>query len=554
MKWKAERPRHRVRISRPFYLARHEVTQNQYEAVTGENPSRFKGEPDSAQSPLENVTRSEFEKKFLAKAQTVFDNGFRIRLPTEAEWEWACRAGAATEVFYGDLNIGPQRAAHMWTSETSGGKTHPVRNRKPNVWGLYGVHGNVGEHCIDSFDPEYYQRSPTENACNLDARDECVVRGGGHMDMDMLCRSAYRHSFSRSKTNPHQDGVGFRLALSIAPRYLVVPGKPRIYSAWPFDAREAEARQLETAAALGVPAVTVLKCCEACGPGFQRREPLPGARAAGAQAWCQRGSPKHQAIKYHLVPAGEFLMGSPEERINALVKRYPKETWIKAELPQHRVRISRPFYLSKHEIRQEQWRKLLGDNPSKFSNSPEADWLPVETVSWQDVAQKFLPKVQAVLPAGWDARFPSEAQWEWACRAGTSTNFYFSDHYRDLANHAWYGRQGGDTTKHVGRKGANAWGLRDMHGNVYEWCGDWYDKDFYKRSPAEDPVNTKAGEGRVVKGGCWWDGELNARSSSRDLQAQEKGASVIGFRLALRLPPDTLKAFLPPRLVLQRAP
>ena len=509
-----EAPRHRVRITRPFYLGKHEVTQAQWEAVTGDNPSQRRDDPDGPRLPVESISWDDVHTAFLPQLhqKAGVHIGREFRLPTEAEWEYACRAGAGTRFFFGDDET--LLKDYAWYPGNCQNGPNPVGAKKPNAWSLHDMSGNVFEWCEDRWDAGYYRKSPTANPRNTTG-DACVYRGGTWDHVPFWCRPAAR---TCSKHSAKYANVGFRFVLLIPARYLVVPGKPTVYAAWPFDSREAELRQQETAAALGLPGVKVIECANDVG------------------------------IKLHLVPAGEFLMGSTEERINALVKRYPKEAWIRAELPQHRVRITRPFYLSKHEIRQEQWRKLVGDNPSKFKDKPDADWLPVEQVSWNDVAQKFMPKVQAALPAGWRARFPTEAQWEWACRAGASTNFYFDDHYRQLADHAWYGRQGGDTTKRVGRKQPNAWGLRDMHGNVYEWCGDRYDENYYKASPVDDPCNSSKGAERVVRGGCWWDGELNARSSSRDCLPQDKRAEVAGVRLLVQPSPDTLQAFLPPGL------
>ncbi len=203
-----------------------------------------------------------------------------------------------------------------------------------------------------------------------------------------------------------------------------------------------------------------------------------------------------------LIPAGEFMMGSPDSDKEA----YPFEK------PQHRVRITKPFYLGKYLVTQEQWEAVMGNNPSQFKGPKN----PVEQVSWDD-CQKFLGKLNAKSAAGAGKfQLPSEAQWEYACRAGSKTKYYFGDDETRLGDYAWYDANSGDKTHPVGDKKPNAWGLYDMHGNVWEWCQDWWKDEYYKESPVDDPTGAATGSYRVNRGGGWNYPAWYCRSAYRD--------------------------------------
>jgi formylglycine-generating enzyme required for sulfatase activity len=177
------------------------------------------------------------------------------------------------------------------------------------------------------------------------------------------------------------------------------------------------------------------------------------------------------------IPAGEFQMGSENDS---------------DEQPVHRVKISRDFEMGKCEVTQAQWQAVMGNNPSRF----EGDNLPVENVSWSDV-QEFIKRLNQA-DSKYQYRLPTEAEWEYACRAGTT-----GDYAGDLDAMAWYEKNSGGKTHAVGQKQANAWGLYDMHGNVWEWCQDWYDSNYYRQSPGADPTGPTAGSARVFRGGSW---------------------------------------------------
>jgi formylglycine-generating enzyme required for sulfatase activity len=211
-------------------------------------------------------------------------------------------------------------------------------------------------------------------------------------------------------------------------------------------------------------------------------------------------------------PPGEFLMGSPTSEAD----RRNDET-------QHRVTLTTGFWMAKTETTQGQWVSVMGDNPSTFKGMD----LPVETVNWDDV-QGWLGKMNErhPLPAGWKWELPTEAQWEYACRAGTETAYAGV-----LTNMAWYADNSGLKPNPVGAKQANAWGLHDMHGTVFEWCRDWYGD--YPSGVATNPTGATTGSLRVLRGGSWGSDAALCRSAYRFVVPPDSGLGIIGFRVAV---------------------
>jgi formylglycine-generating enzyme required for sulfatase activity len=215
-------------------------------------------------------------------------------------------------------------------------------------------------------------------------------------------------------------------------------------------------------------------------------------------------------MKFNLIQAGEFYMGSEE---------FDDEEHV------HKVRINNPFYLGTYPVTQREWKAVMGDNPSNF----KGDDLPVEQVSWDDV-QVFIKKLNE--KEGTDKyRLPSEAEWEYACRAGTTTKYSFGDSEKKLGGYAWYDKNSDDKTHPVGQKKPNPWGLYDMHGNVWEWVQDeWHDG--YDGAPTDGSA-WESGDGayRVYRGGCWLDVARCCRSAFRDHFNPRNRVINLGFRL-----------------------
>ena len=232
-------------------------------------------------------------------------------------------------------------------------------------------------------------------------------------------------------------------------------------------------------------------------------------------------------MKMALIPAGEFMMGSPDSDPDAQ----------DAEKPQHFVRITRPFYLGLFPVTQAEYERVMGINPSHFQGDPNR---PVEMVSWDD-AQEFCLRLSA-LPeeeaAGHVYRLPTEAEWEYACRAGSTSRYYFGDSPQPLGDYAWWRANSDGATHPVGEKKPNACGLHDMHGNVWEWCADWYGPDYYSQSSPSDPNGPPSAVERVKRGGAWYGylpDSLRCACRSNDFSALR--LLHVGFRVARTLTP-----------------
>mgnify|MGYP001180767772 CR=1 FL=1 len=236
-------------------------------------------------------------------------------------------------------------------------------------------------------------------------------------------------------------------------------------------------------------------------------------------------------MEFVLIPAGTFQMGSdPNDREAA-----------PSERPRHRVTISKPFYLGKYEVTLAQWEAVMGSSPYTLPRSNPYYGLPgmadrlrkptnPATVSWND-AQAFIKRLNE--REGHNRyRLPTEAEWEYAARAGTTTAYSFGDDAKQLGRYAWYGEDFRSGSTHpVGQKEPNPWGLHDIHGNVWEWVQDWYDERYYANSPSVDPQGPSSGSGRVVRGGSWHQTATSWRSAFRRQYDPDYRGISIGFRL-----------------------
>jgi formylglycine-generating enzyme required for sulfatase activity/serine/threonine protein kinase len=552
-----EKPQHRVHIS-PVYFGVTEVTQSQYQTVMGDNPSWFSpsgggkvADRPTGQLPVEYV--SWFDAVRFCNALSKEDGfdayydirghdvrirdpkGLGYRLPTEAEWEYACRACTSMRYYFGDDPAGLGDFA--WYRGNSSGLTHLVRQRARNKFGLYDMHGNVWEWCWDHCDGDFDGRSPAANPHGPSGAPYLVIRGGGWLDDPHGCRSAIRLRRDPAFRSPR---VGFRVARNQPAR-----GGDKMATAKPEPRVPPESTQA----------------------------PPHNVQNLGSSADRQPSSSRHEPatwvspfakITFVRIEGGEFLMGSPATDREAGDN----------EKPQHPVRVTRAFYLGVTEVTRGPFRLFVDDTgykteaekdgkgcyglneeTGKFEQNPKFTWQspgfeqsdehPVVNVSWND-AQEFitwLSKREAK-----EFRLPTEAEWKYACRAGTTTAYFSCDDPESLASVGnvkdgtakerypdWATIAARDNyvyTAPVGRFRANAYGLYDMHGNVWEWCADWFDKDYYKQSPRDDPRGPAAATNRAIRGGSYDSAPRDCRSAYRGRNGPAYRDFHLDFRLA----------------------
>ncbi len=244
-------------------------------------------------------------------------------------------------------------------------------------------------------------------------------------------------------------------------------------------------------------------------------------------------------MRLRLIPPGEFSQGSPQSE---------PERW-QAEGPLRRVQITQPFYLGVYEVTQHQFQQVMGYNPSFFSEDAgrqagESDGggLPVERVTWDEAVAfcRRLSEFPEERASDWYYRLPTEAEWEYACRAGTTTPFHFGSQLNGMqancnGDYPYGTREAGPSrgqTVPVGSYPPNPFGLYDMHGNVWEWVADWYDAAYYARAPQADPPGPRTGHARTRRGGGWLSLATRCRAANRDHNEPPTRYEDLGFRVA----------------------
>jgi formylglycine-generating enzyme required for sulfatase activity len=250
-------------------------------------------------------------------------------------------------------------------------------------------------------------------------------------------------------------------------------------------------------------------------------------------------------MEFVLIPSGSFTMGANSE----------VESCYDFEEPRHRVTISKSFYMGRYEVTQEQWEKVMGSNPSVFKNPGN----PVENVTFEDV-QSFIQRLNEMENTN-KYRLPTEAEWEYAARAGSNTTYFFGNNEEELEHYAWYKKNSGGVPHPVGQKKPNEWGLYDVLGNINEYVQDWFGEDYYSESPSVDPVGpespTQVLTGQIPteppldeplradpanplssthlkRGGSWFGSSKHNRLAFRDGIGPVK-SDKRGFRLALTI-------------------
>ena len=506
---------HEVTLTKDFFIGVFETTQKQYETITGKNPSKhqgdfrpvdqvsfdaIRGKDKGAGWPANNAVD---EDSFMGKLRTLTGRDFD--LPTEAQWEYACRAGTTTawnngtDITSADDDAALHALARFFYSipEGKGGYSEAsttVGSYLPNAWGIYDMHGNVMEWCLDWYQFDLGSDPVTDpvGSDHMIGGDGRCCRNTSFFESANKCRSAERNAF---KSPADYDDIGFRVALTInKDTYMVV--------------------DLESGEASYLPDV-----------------PKDG--------WTD----EHKTTKmvFRKVLANTFAMGSPTNELG----RSGDETL-------HNVTLSKDFYIAVFQTTQKQYETIMGRNPSEY----KGDTRPVECVSYNTIRgsgkgsgwpasgdvddDSFLGKLRAKTGKAFD--LPTEAQWEYACRAGTTTalnngtnlsNVEEDENMNKLGRYEYNCNDGkGDCRQHtvVGSYLPNVWGLFDMHGNVLEWCLDWYG-DY--EGDVTDPSGPAEGIRRVLRGGSWGHSAYFCRSASRINISPSDYEYHYGFRLAL---------------------
>jgi len=250
-----------------------------------------------------------------------------------------------------------------------------------------------------------------------------------------------------------------------------------------------------------------------------KKKPIPKSGSPAKPTAPPPGFTNSLGMKFATIPVGGFVMGCPEH----------EKGWSAWET-RHPVRIGRDFLLGIHPVTQAQWRAVMGNNPSCF----KGDDLPVEMVSWKD-AVAFCKKLGKM--DGKKYRLPTEAEWEYACRAGTTTPFHTGPTLSSRQANCYPNGKGPyrEQTSRVGAYPPNPWGIFDMHGNVAEWCADFYGN--YPPGEALDPEGPPTGNSRVYRGGSWMTEPACCRAARRDHSPPGCSSADLGFRVVLCLGP-----------------
>ena len=561
-----ESPQHQVTLTQPFYLGQYEVTQAQWKAVIEEAYASFPS--DATVQALNGIKEPSFHKnggviypnrpvewvswndcQNFIYALNLLGKG-TCCLPTEAQWEFACRAGTTTRFYWGDDPGYSQIGQYAWLSDNSGGETHNVGAKLPNALGLFDMSGNVYEWCQD-WDGSYLsglQADPTGSSSGSDR----IFRGGDWFNYAPYGRSADRNY---NVPNSRNSNVGFRLLMPLtitptasatstptptlsptenlteipSPTYTPTPSE--VLTGTPIPTEE------PTEEVTGTPVPTE----EATGTPVPTEEPMgtptvtPTATPNPITIALANLPSDATALTMVYIPAGTFIMGST----------YTEQDRNSNEGPQHQVTLTQPFYMGKYEITQAQWKAVIEEASAAFPSDATVQTLagmkepsyfnygtsnyPVEAVSWNE-CQQFVYALN-LLGKG-TCRLPTEAEWEYACRAGTTTRFYWGNDLTNsqIADYAWYyDNDSPYGTKEVGMKLPNGYGLYDMSGNVSEWCQDWYGS--YSSGTQVDPVEPSGGSFRVYRGGSWYDDALICRSAVRCCNSPSYRYAGLGLRL-----------------------
>jgi len=484
-----EKPAHEVEVG-AFSIGQYPVTFEEYDKFCGDTHREKPSDSGWGRGtrPVINISWDDAAAycEWLSE-----QTGEHYRLLTEAEWEYACRATNSTRYCYGDDE--QRLGEYAWYSKDSEGKTHPVREKLPNAWQLYDMHGNVWEWVQDWYAGDYYKRSPRENPSGPETGARRVDRGGGWYGDADYCRSAYRRYWG----DPAYRSIilGFRLArtgpLHSYPFTLPLPEPEPHYKL--YQGFQDYLKDDTTAPEMVYLPEGTFKMGDIQAIGHSDEKPV---HEVTLDAF---------AIGRYPVTVGEYM-----QFVKAAQSHYPE--WLE-EGSQYHIGTGKDDYY-----------RRVGMSLENLKH-------PIVGISWNDATAycEWLSE-----QTGEQYSLPTEAEWEYACRASSETAYFFGDDEKRLEDYAWYSKNSEGRTHPVGEKQANSWGLHDISGNVWEWVRDWYGA--YSSEPQHNPSGPETGALRVLRGGGWIIVADDCRSAYRtDWDGPAYRSSLLGFRLARRV-------------------
>jgi len=446
-----------------------------------------------AHIPMYFINYSECER-FCDRLNQLLANqlpeGYKFRIPTEAQWEYAARSGKMSKGFrYSGSDIIDEVA---WYSANSNDIAHEVGSKIKNELGIYDMSGNVWEWCRDIYDEHYYSHSPlvnpkgAERGKRYSIRIPYVLRGGSWDYGEYGCRIATRH---KDIPTARTKSYGFRIVLE----------PPSKLSGSGF---------------------------------FGYTGSFSTSRLASGKNLTFKVN--DQKLEMVFVQGGDFEMGCASENRNC----------DSIEKPAHPVSLSN-YYLGKYEIPQKLWLDVMGTTIHQQRNLSNPNWgiygegeqFPMYYVSYEECiafCERLNKMLYSQLPEGYVFTIPTEAQWEYAARGGRKSKGYTYSGSNKLSQVAWWEGNSGKQARKVGLKSKNELGFHDMSGNVWEWCRDWFDSGYYSYGSTTNPQGPLSGVQRVLRGGSWNLETWQNRVTHRFYYEPEARSSNLGFRVALQ--------------------
>ena len=534
-----ERPVHDVGISPGFWMGKYEVTQAQWSSLMQTAPwVGLAGVISDPAGPAVQISWDDVQDYLTAlHAQT----GNVYCLPTEAEWEYACRAGSTTRFYWGEDSNETEIGDYAWTGANSQSHSHVVGLKSPNDWGLYDMSGNVWEWCQDWYGT-FSSNGPLTNPDGPLTGSERVAKGGGWYNQPGAShRSACRNHWPASSLyvdfgfrlcRPSRTDFSMDVSAGQAPLQVqfadVSTGEGQTITSrlWDFGDGDTSS-QANPSHTYDTPGPYTVSLTISTARGD---DTVAKSRCIAADADNEDTVVLDDGVVLTLVriEAGSFTMGAPSNEVGTNA----------SEQPTHTVHITNDFWMGKYPVTKRQWISLMGTKPwIATTDSLDDPDSPAEYVSWND-AQDFITALNA--QTGSSFRLPTEAEWEYACRAGTNTRFYWGNDIGAIGSYAWVKgntTDAGQAYAHVvGLKLPNARGLYDMSGNVWEWCYDRF--GLYSAGEVSDPTGPLTGTTRVARGGSWYNASADtSRSARRNEWAPSSLFTDFGFRLALTATP-----------------